>query len=224
MRKNSLEPRGPSPQASDKSRLRTQLAFSMLPEQDSATNYTASTISFADPTFDTFLTDDNSSTAESQTTQNVIKQEHDNMTNQGLRQHEQHTRRETQQQHNTPRPGPPRINIFDQFEDTEFKELRSALAADQASASPFQLQAHNGVHRPCTPPNLINKCRSLLHNNSHAWLTQTQANSQSHRRVAHIPWTKRVKPWLEVERSIRHQSKAYCIQAERTLTSIRPNQ
>ncbi|KAI4097124.1 MAG: hypothetical protein LQ344_000534 [Seirophora lacunosa] len=129
----------------------------MLLEQDSATNYTASTISFADPTFDTFLTDDNSSTVESQTTQNVIKQEQDNMTNQGLRQHEQHTRRETQQQHNTPRPGPPRINIFDQFEDTEFKELRSALAADQASASPFQLQAHNGVHRPCTPPNLINK-------------------------------------------------------------------
>lgn len=152
---------------------RTQLAFSMLPEQDSGTNYTASTTSFADPTFDTFLTDDNSSTVESQTPGNMIKQEHHDMTNQGFRQYEQHIRRETQQQHNMPRPGPPQINVFDQFEDTEFKELRSALAAEQASASPFRLQANTGIQRPFTPPTSINSCRSLLHNGNQARLTRT---------------------------------------------------
>ncbi|KAL8653971.1 MAG: hypothetical protein Q9210_001778 [Variospora velana] len=139
----------------------------MLPEQDSGTNYIASTNSFADPTFDTFLTDENSSIVESQTPgnmikqdqDNMIKQEHHDMTNQGFRQYEQHIRRETQQQHNMPRPGPPRITVFDQFEDTEFKELRSALAAEQASTSPFRLQVNTGIQRPFTPPTSINKCQ-----------------------------------------------------------------
>lgn len=135
----------------------------MLSDQDSGTNPPASTTQFSDPNFDSFLSSDNFSAIEHPTTtQDEVKTEQDDTTNGNIRRFEQHTRRETQQQHNMSRPGLLLSDMQNQTEESELKAFRSALAADQASVPLFQLQEATGMARPCTPPASFNSCKSLL--------------------------------------------------------------
>ncbi|KAL8928466.1 MAG: hypothetical protein Q9208_001699 [Pyrenodesmia sp. 3 TL-2023] len=131
----------------------------------SATNHTASTTSLADPISHSFLSGDSPSIIQEQTTLDPIKIEPENMTNQGSRQFEQQIGRETQQQQqNMARPGPPRINVFEQFEQTDQKTLQSALAADDAGLTLAELLMPRdmGIQRPCTPPQQFNSCQFPL--------------------------------------------------------------
>lgn len=132
----------------------------MLPDQESATNPTASAISSAYPHFDGFLSGDNSAKTD-QTTPDTIKIEKDTMTNQGYQAIEQQWRREAQQQnYNMARPGPPRINLNYQIDETGINALQAALAADNTGAPSFQLETKAEIGCPSTPTHQFINCKS----------------------------------------------------------------
>ena len=131
---------------------RTHLAFSMLPEQDSATNPTASMTTFADISFSSFLSNEPSPATEHHP-EDHIKIEQDNTTNPGYPQMEQQMRRETQQQGTLTRPG-----HYRKHENGE--TLGSALAVEISSGPLAQLAQETEIKRPCTPSHQFNICMS----------------------------------------------------------------
>ncbi|KAL8695344.1 MAG: hypothetical protein Q9218_000103 [Villophora microphyllina] len=132
----------------------------MLPEQDSSTNLTASTIVSAHPTFDAFLSNE-SYTATEYPTHDPVKTEQDHNTNQGYQDMMQQMRQETQQQHNMARPGHYQPQESNNNEETILRTLESALAAGTAGNARHYLPPRIGVERPCTPPPQFNVCESV---------------------------------------------------------------
>ncbi len=142
--------------ASDNPPFRTHLAFSMLPEQDSGTNPTASMTPFTDPSSPCFLFHEPSPATEHRAPDH-IKIEQDNTTNQGYPPMEQQTRRETQQHGTTIRPGHYQIhqqNLKDENEEV----LESTLAVEMTSLPSLHAAQELGLKRPCTPPHQLNFC------------------------------------------------------------------
>ncbi|KAL8941207.1 MAG: hypothetical protein Q9216_002384 [Gyalolechia sp. 2 TL-2023] len=138
--------------------LRTHLASPMLPEQASGTNPTASTTTFAESPFNSFLSSDNSSAIEYLL--DPIKIEQDDNTNPGYRQNEQQPRRETQQQKNMARPG--QIYAYEQNDDDETAlraAIESALVAENPGDASLDPSGRIKIKRPCTPPQQINICK-----------------------------------------------------------------
>lgn len=155
--------------------LRTHLAFSMLPEQDSTTNPTASRTPCTDPSFSSFLPHEPSPATKYQA-EDHIKTEQDNITNSGYPYMEQQMRRETQQQGTINRPGHYQLsqhNLRDENEDF----LESALAVRMASVTSLQTAQELGVKRPCTPPHQMNFCKSpSQEHNRIQWANGRQGN------------------------------------------------
>ncbi|KAL8704073.1 MAG: hypothetical protein Q9201_002773 [Fulgogasparrea decipioides] len=110
---------------------------------------------FADPGFNSFLTNESSLAIEHQT-HHQLKTEQDDVTNLGYQQILQHTRRETQQQQQMARPGQHQLHGLDTNDETPFLAFQSALAAGTAGTSTLQLSAEMGLERPCTPPQQFN--------------------------------------------------------------------
>lgn len=143
--------------ASDNPPFRTHLAFSMLPEQDSGTNPTASMTPFTDPSSSCFLFHEPSPATEA----DHIKTEQENTTNQGYLQMEQQTRRETQQHGTIIRPGHYPI-LQQNLKDENEEVLESTLAVEMASLPSLQSAQELGAKRPCTPPHQLNFCELAL--------------------------------------------------------------
>lgn len=139
---------------------RTHLAFSMLPEQDSGTNPTASMTTFTDSSSSCFLFNEPSPATEHHA-QDHIKTEQDNTINPGYPQMEQQMRRETQQHGTITRPG--HYQIRQQNLRTENGDIfEPTLAVEMASLASLQPAQELGVNRPCTPPHQLNFCESAL--------------------------------------------------------------
>ncbi|KAL8873817.1 MAG: hypothetical protein Q9174_000775 [Haloplaca sp. 1 TL-2023] len=131
----------------------------MLPEQDSATNRTASP-TFADPMFDSFL-DNDTTLPINYPLQDPIKTEQDDTTYLGYQQILQHMRREAQQQYiPMARPGQQNFNQPDLHDKTSRKTFATAQAVEPTRTVTLSQTTEVEPKRPCTPRRQVNNCTS----------------------------------------------------------------